>query len=200
MIRFEKKILIDKNEYDFIHRNLFYSRHGENYINYYYDTDMLDLDNLDITCCVCQKEGAFISEIKAYQPNSECIVENSAFAENKYDDSFFRNMNIEFQGELKTYRIKFKYKDCVLYLDKNKYLGYTDYEFKVEYNSDNEKEANYIIYNISKYLYFSGIIDSSKEFIKRTEYQKSKSKRFFHRKKILEMENKGDPNYVFRIG
>jgi uncharacterized protein YjbK len=83
---------------------------------------------------------------------------------------------------------------CEAVLDKNEYLGYTDYELEIEYISDHEKEAQAIFQMIrvlpNLQLRLLGCEDCSTK----KAVAPSKSTRFFERKAILEQALQKNPH------
>ncbi len=58
----------------------------------------------------------------------------------------FTDMGLKLQWELVTKRcVVFKDTDCEVVLDKNEYLGHTDYELEVEYTQEHENDAQAIL-------------------------------------------------------
>ena len=70
---------------------------------------------------------------------------------------------------------------CEVFLDKNDYLGYTDYELEIEYSLDHENEALIVLHRIETILLNNNPSLTLKEFAMRCQNTQSKSKRFFER-------------------
>ena len=95
-------------------------------------------------------------------------------------------MNVRFQGKMTTYRRR--YSPCgnvTAFLDKNIYLGHTDYEFVIEYAERHERYADRFLGKIADRLYLSGATLSPDEFLNRVFVSESKSERFFKKKNLL---------------
>lgn len=185
MQEFEKKVLLTPEEYTCL-RDLGKGEAISNsHINYYYDSDDLQMNNKGITCRIREKEGEYTATIKAHQiQKQECSIENSKIVINEYDDSLFENMHVKLQGELKTERtILYQSNDLEAVLDKNTYLGVTDYELEIEYKSQTDEHAIYLLLLFANILHSSAVIKNVFEFYMRTYFAKSKSERFFKRKK-----------------
>lgn len=184
MLEFEKKIILTETEYNLLFKELFSESAEVNQTNYYYDTDDFKLNSLNITCRIRSKDGKFKAVFKAHQSkDSDCSVEISETAENQYDTALFKDMNLKLQGCLKTYRLNnTRYPGIVLYLDKNSYLGITDYELEIEYRSGKNDLAVSILNSLARRLYSYRVIPDLSEFVKRASCSKSKSERFFERK------------------
>ena len=87
------------------------------------------------------------------------------------------------QGSLITQR-RTVYRDefCEIVLDKNAYLGVTDYELEIEYKEQYEKYAERMLCSVAECLLSGGIIKSLLEFLDRVDNSESKSRRFFKEK------------------
>ena len=181
---FEKKLLIEEDEYitillwlsKFIKKTI-------TQINYYYDTDDLNMNKNGITCRIREIENEFRAEIKKHHYGvSECSCEEAGIAANKNDISFFDGLGVSYKGELTTQRTvicdegKFK-----IVIDKNTYLGINDYEIEIEYTPEEMVRAHKCLQDIA------GILENVYknfdviEFYSRTKNFKSKSERFFER-------------------
>jgi uncharacterized protein YjbK len=92
-------------------------------------------------------------------------------------------MGLQLQGELITERCYIlRNSTCELVLDRNNYLGYTDYELEVEYSKDNESDA------ISILNFFLDMLNYTQADIKKrlgnSDHISSKSQRFFEIKNL----------------
>ena len=67
-------------------------------------------------------------------------------------------------------------------LDRNDYLGYTDYELEIEYSEGCEIISQIILEYTAKLLIDAGILGNVDEFLLRARKPKFKSQRFFERK------------------
>ena len=74
---------------------------------------------------------------------------------------------------------------CEMVLDRNVYLGYTDFELEVEYGKDSEHRAQTLIENIGECLVATEQLTGIDEFLGRVGQSGSKSQRFFERLKNL---------------
>jgi len=63
------------------------------------------------------------------------------------------------------------------------YLDYMDFEMEIEYRKDCEENAIEAIKKAAECLVKANLISSTDEFMLRIKKSKSKSKRFFERKK-----------------
>ena len=180
MLEFEKKILLTKHEYYMLKENRYHSDKTFLQINYYYDTDDYQFNRAGITCRIREKNGICIATVKRHEKSRS--VENSFFLKDKWDNLFFKNMGIYYQGSLTTKRTVFTLCPGIkVMLDENNYLAITDYELEIEYDPCMEKtvmsEINSIIFWLS---FHRGT--SNKNLINHFE---SKSRRFFQRKNAL---------------
>lgn len=181
MLEYEKKISLTEDEYlKILHLT------GEGKLkliqkNYYYDSDDLKMNAQGITCRIREKNGKYKATIKAHkQANEECSIEKTKEALNQYDDSLFSALHLKLQGSLITERvIIFSDDRCEVDLDKNIYLGITDYEMEVEYSPKYEEYAKNLIYQYMNKIYplkpWTHILSRN--------ISKSKSQRFFEQKK-----------------
>lgn len=187
MIEFEKKILLTEDEYGQLLTLGIFAEKPVKQKNYYFDTDNFDLNELNITCRIRKQNGRYKATFKAHQPDfAHCSIENSVDVKSRRDRSFFKNMNVRFQGSLTTYRREFS--PCVgvtAFLDKNIYLGNPDYELEIEYSVKHERQADEFLGKIADSLYISGATLCPEEFLNRVFASESKSERFFKKKTSL---------------
>ena len=190
MLEYEKKILLTAEEYFTLLRLKDKKQSPTIQTNYYYDTDDLKMNLQGITCRIREKNGKYKATIKAHkQANKECSIEKTKDALNKYDDSLFSGMHLKLQGSLTTERV-ILYSDngCEVVLDKNMYLGMTDYELEVEYLPEYEEHASKLIYRHISFLYPLKLC----MLILSQRVSKSKSERFFEYKQKLSCQKEGE--------
>lgn len=185
MLEYEKKIMLTENEYLSLLQLADKSVHSIKQINYYYDSDNLKMNKQGITCRIREKNGKYKATIKAHRSNNQdCSIEKTKEAESQYDDSLFEGLHLKYQGCLTTERtVLYCEIGCEVVLDKNTYLGTTDYELEVEYRSGMKIRAVGLLHNCLAQLYSpmtSLLIGNA-----RTKKCKSKSERFFKRKEEL---------------
>jgi len=165
MREYEYKLLLNKDDYSNILTDLIerYNKYDEIlHINYYFDTK----DNLfhrnDITFRVRQKEETLYLEIKTpVKKENNLSIKNeiskriSSFKEISKE---IKNIELPFQsycditllGTLVTERIKFIVNDKIsIEMDKSFYLGKTDYEIEIEFDSENQEIAEKLFDNLS---------------------------------------------------
>lgn len=78
--------------------------------------------------------------------------------------------------------VLYKDKFCEAVIDRNTYLGFTDYELEIEYIEGHGDEAMHIIKDSAKKLSDYLELYPAEEFLNRVGKSKSKSERFFERK------------------
>ncbi|MBO5968523.1 MAG: CYTH domain-containing protein [Clostridia bacterium] len=189
MIELEKKILLTEHEY-FSLRKYFGKKSMVTQINFYFDTDDLSMNQQNITCRIRLKDGKCNATMK-YHSSMDESSEVEMKIRNGLQDNTFLDMGLRCQGELVTKRcVLIKDATYEVVLDKNEYLGTTDYELEIEYLPNCEHNATKII------KYIAEILENNsdqfiEEFILRTYQVKSKSKRFFERKKKLQLWDEG---------
>ena len=187
MTEYEKKIIITEDEY--CARKSLATKESRKILqtNYYYDTEHFDLCKEGITCRIRKKDNKYTATIKYHNKNEkESSVEKSVPAKNEFDSSLFDKMGVRLQGALFTERIIiFEDEGIEVALDKNTYLGINDYELEIEYSPDRASEAENLLEEFAHALYLDDVVVSIDNFIKRKEHPKSKSERFFERKKLL---------------
>ena len=101
---------------------------------------------------------------------------------NGLESNTFTNMGLKLQGELITKRcVVLNEVNCEAVLDKNEYLGQTDYELEIEYTSEHEKDAQAILEIFRDMLTRRKCFLAYKESLKDVPNVPSKSSRFFER-------------------
>lgn len=184
MLEFEKKSMLWEDEYRFLKEHRYSSGKATFQINHYYDTDSFELDHQGITCRIREKNGICIATVKEHHlKGSDCSTETSRIVKNRYDDTFFRNMDIRYQGSLETTRsVYYGRRGITILLDKNCYLGTVDYEMEIEYDLDHEALALAELDSVISDLTESGILKDPSEFKSRICHSRNKASRFFSRK------------------
>ncbi len=192
MIEYEKKILLTENEYQVLKMTVCKNCREVTQTNYYFDTADFLMNKKGITCRIRAKNGKFTAEVKNHNifekdgSNEEKLFEGSEFC-----SEIFTHFGLFNQGSLITQRTtRQKGSEYKIVLDRNTYLGKTDYELEIEYFEGFEKEALQALENIAKTLFTARTIEDRKEFFKRADKSKSKAERFFEEKidKLEEVE------------
>lgn len=183
MLEFEKKVLLSPQEYDIILKIKQLSP-VQVQINYYFDTDDFSMDKRGITCRIRERNGKFKTTIKNHNLKYlDCGLEEDIIEKAEFDPAPFKSRGLKYQGQLLTERrILLKDDYCEVVLDRNDYLGYTDYELEIEYSEGCEIIAQIILEYTAKSLINAGILKDVEELLIRARNPKSKSQRFFERK------------------
>ena len=180
MLEYEKKIMLTKEEYEALADRSKGAR-LETQTNYYFDTDDFSMNGRGITCRIREKHGKYRTTVKIHSGERTCCsVEEHLCESMEYNSDIFDAMGLKLQGELVTARLYMSEDDsCEMVLDRNTYLGHTDFEIEVEYRKGHENKATECLTRVAEYLAASKLIDSVEEFLHRTGTGKSKSQRFF---------------------
>ena len=192
MIEKEMKILLRREEY-------FALRPPENPYtqpftqrNYYFDTTDYAMDKLGITCRIREKKGKYTTTIKTHdKQNTNCSIEINDDPKHAPDLSIFGDLNLRSHGYMETERIILSKLDGFeVAIDQNTYLGVTDYELEIEYEDDKKHYATNMIQTLAISIE-TELKDAfnSVDFFKRVNKGKSKSARFFEKKRALENKN-----------
>lgn len=182
MIEFEKKLILSEDEYTCLMTHLGQDKPTVTQTNYYFDTDDYDMNRKNTTCRIRLKGDKHVATMKIHSVENDNSTEISLSIRNGIYDNAFIDMGLKLHGELITNRcLIFKDDTCVVFLDKNDYLGYTDYELEIEYSLDHENEALIVLHRIETILLNNNPSLTLKEFALRCQNTQSKSKRFFER-------------------
>lgn len=185
MLEYEKKIMLTSNEYHLILMLMCKNIPMQTQTNYYFDNDDLSMNKKGITCRIRAKNGKYKATIKIHNTgHSDCSVETDLVEKTEFDPRIFNVLGLHNQGELITDRVVI-HKDpvCEMVLDRNVYLGNTDFELEVEYSKESEQEAQKLIESIGDYLVSTGQLTGIDAFINRIGQAKPKSQRFFDKLK-----------------
>lgn len=181
MLEYEKKIMLTEDEYYSIILSMRKHITIQTQINYYFDNDDLSMNEKGITCRIRSKNGTYKATVKKHNAeHSDCSIEVDLVEKTDFDPKIFNVLGLHHQGKLVTERIVM-HKDsaCEMVLDRNVYLGHTDFELEVEYCKESEARAETLIKNVAECLiknkHFTGI----DEFTARVGQGNSKSQRFF---------------------
>lgn len=180
MFEYEKKFLLSGNEYAYLQKEVPASSTVRQ-TNYYFDTKELLLNRRGITCRIREKGGKYLATIKEHGPSGGSL-ERSEEAFGEWDTRFFDGLGVSLMGVLTTDRMTlFKDARCEIVLDKNTYLGTTDYELEAEYLPEAEAYADALLSVIATRLSlgFAGLTPAA--FLERCGEGESKSRRFFDR-------------------
>lgn len=186
MLEREKKVLLTEDEYTAIINIMGKNPLETRQINYYFDTDDLSMDSKGITCRIRAKNGHYQTTIKKHNTEQpECSIEEDISVGATFDASPFKNMGLSFQGELITDRtILYIDSLCDVAIDRNTYLGCTDYELEIEHKEIGKGRAQILIERIAAKLVTANILKDPHTFLDRVGRGKNKSQRFFERKRM----------------
>ncbi len=183
MLECEKKILLNKDEYYAIITLMHTHDPAMRQINYYFDTDDFSLNKKGITCRIRAKDGKFKTTVKVHDvQDSDQSIELELFEKTELDLNSLKFLGLRHKGELITERI-IAHKDsyCEIVLDRNTYLGHSDYELEAEYRKEYEEHVQGVLREIAESLVVIGILIDKNMFLARVGKAKPKSQRFFKR-------------------
>lgn len=184
MIELEKKMSLTRQEYEYLLKCFGLGLEAVRQINYYFDTDDFSMNDQRITCRIRFKDGRYEGTIKQHIANTDKSMETDIQVRNGVTDNDFIDMGLKLQGVLTTNRhIVLRDSNYEVALDKNDYLGYTDYELELEYMTDRENDTNAALVSILDILPYRIFSLPPQEIILRCEKAQSKSERFFARRK-----------------
>ena len=195
MTELEKKLLLTEDEYNYLMERLGYEsslvqKPITKQINYYFDTDDLVMNRKNTTCRIRLKDGEYKAIMKQHSSNTDQSTETEMEIYKGLDNNSFTDMGLKLQGELVTERcVILKNIGCEAVLDKNEYLGHTDYELEIEYLPEFENYAQTIYRIILDMLTQRKCLLAYKESYEHKPSAPSKSNRFFGRRATME-ENK----------
>ncbi len=184
MQEFEKKLMLSKEAYEYLRKNICQDACSFFQTNYYFDTDDFSMNKRGVTCRIRQKNGVYKATIKNHSVQKlDCSIEEDLAEKNYFDLNAFSSLGVHLQGDLVTERIVvFADNTCEMVLDRNIYLGTVDYELEIEYLLGFEEKATELLNEIISGLLRQGFA------VSRDEMQSiSKSARFFEKLK----ESKG---------
>ena len=192
MVELEKKMLLTKDEYDYLLEHFgkddpIKDKPIVKQVNYYFDTQDLSMNRQNITCRIRLKDGKYIATMKCHTNDSDHSTETSIEVRNGIFDNGFIDMGLTLQGVLTTDRcviIKDEY--CEVVLDKNSYLDNEDYELEIEYTSEHEKKAASILRVFKDLLLRRKCFLAYQESFADKPSIPSKSSRFFERRAMVE--------------
>ena len=186
MTECEKKLLLSEEAYNALMEQFSSSRKPiVTQVNYYFDTDDFAMSRQDTTCRIRLKDGQYQATMKRHAAGTDQSTEAEMEIYAGLDHNAFTDMGLKLWGALTTHRcVLLKNPHLEVVLDKNEYLGYTDYELEIEYLPEYEKEARAVLKEVEKALqrkrspiYNIGIFSAGL----------NKSKRFFKRMKAAEV-------------
>ncbi len=183
MLEYEKKIMLTEDEYLSIVMLMCRCVTPQTQTNYYFDDDNFSMNKKGATYRIRAKDGKYKATIKNHNTEQqECSTEVDLVEKLEFDPQIFDMFGLHYQGELVTDRVVI-YKDsvCEVVLDRNMYLGHTDFELEVEYCRESEQRAQVFIESIAEYLVATEQLADVEELLVRVGKGGSKSERFFKR-------------------
>lgn len=186
MTECEKKLLLSEEAYNaLMERFSSAQKQIVTQVNYYFDTDDFAMNRQDTTCRIRLKDGQYQATMKRHAAGTDQSTEAEMEIYAGLDHNAFTDMGLKLWGALTTHRcVLLKNPHLEVVLDRNEYLGYTDYELEIEYLPEYEKEARAVLKEVEKALqrkrspiYNIGIFSAGL----------NKSKRFFKRMKAAEV-------------
>lgn len=181
MLEYEKKIMLSEDEYLSILMLMCKYAPIQTQTNYYFDNDVLSMNDKGITCRIRAKDGKYKATVKKHNvEHPDCSVEVDLAEKTEFDPQIFSVFGLHHQGELVTDRVVMhKDSTCEMVLDRNVYLGHTDFELEVEYCKESEHKAQSLIENIAECLVATERLTEINDFFARIGKGGSKSQRFF---------------------
>ena len=178
MFELEKKVLLSAREYKILCKKFNTSKPAVQ-INYYYDTPSLDMNRSNTTCRIRKRNGICTATVKTHNLGSrDRSIERSQRVKNEYDACLFADSGMVLQGSLKTERASItRYPGIRIDIDKNTYLGFTDYELEIEYTPESGPSCSLLLNQISEFLGYSLNSRRYEDFIFRTQYTAKKPSR-----------------------
>ena len=185
MLEYEKKVILTEKEYFAIIELMCRREPCVTQTNYYFDTDDYSMNHKGITCRIREKNRTYKTIVKNHGANyTDCSVEVELAETTEFDPQIFNALGLRYQGKLITERIVV-HKDsrCKMLLDRNTYLGHTDFELEVEYSKGEERSAQTVLENTALALISYDLLNNINEFFARVGKGGSKSQRFIERLK-----------------
>lgn len=160
-IEIEFKNLLTKEEYTFLLNELPFPEQGKKQINYYFETESLDLKSRRSALRIREKDGTYYLTLKepfktgllethdilTKSEASQWISGNMISKPNT--TSRFKHLNVDpldlqYIGSLTTIRREYDNNGFIIVLDKSMYNGHTDYELEIEAPSYHEGEKYFL--------------------------------------------------------
>lgn len=202
MTELEKKMLISKDEYEYLMEHFgcespLIQKPIVTQVNYYFDTDDFSMNRKNTTCRIRLKEGKYKATMKQHSLESDHSTETELEVRDGIRDNAFIDIGLKLQGELITERcIILKDFDCEVALDKNTYLAHEDYELEIEYAPEHEKNASSIMRIFQNVLLRRKYFLAYQESFMKQPSVPSKSNRFFTKKSAIEQAFKERENEI----
>ena len=179
---YEKKVLLDKKEFDCLLETFLVKRQAS-HTNFYYDTDSFDGNRQGVTCRIRKENGVYTATMKHHGVLSdECSREISMVVNDEWDGRLFEGLQVSLKGSMITERHWIVDEDGLeAVLDRNTYLWYTDYELEIEYVPEKENEATQLFKSIIQVLHPDSSDDTYSDYECRAKLTQNKSQRWVKR-------------------
>ena len=187
MIEHEKKLLLNKKEYEVLVKHYGANRPTATQVNHYYDTNEWSMNKEGVTCRIRYENGQFTATMKIHSKHPyDSSIEMVMHMGEGLHKNIFTDMGLSYQGALITRRTPLIKNDhCEMMVDMNQYLGETDYELEIEYKEGYEFSAVMLMLQVVKILRENCKGDIFESIDNRIKNPKRKSQRFFERKESL---------------
>lgn len=180
MIERELKILLTAEEFIGLQMTMCKYLKPQIQTNYYFDTETLSMNQKGVTCRIRFKDGIYKATVKSHNRDTSISTECDLGESKELFPNIFSVLGFCCYGNLSTERFMlFKNDELEMVLDRNSYLGKTDYELEIEYAENCYDKAMNELYNIADILFSNRIIQNKEYFVMRAKHAKSKSERFF---------------------
>lgn len=154
-IEIEFKNLLTKDEYTLLLNELPFPDQGKKQINYYFETESLDLKSHRSALRIREKEGTFYLTLKEpYETGlleTHDVLTQEEFSQwitgtiiakpntlNRLKHLNINPLHLQYIGNLTTIRREYENNSFIIVLDKSMYNGLTDYELEIEAPSYDE--------------------------------------------------------------
>lgn len=180
-----KKILITQIEYEILKCLLPEDSKSSAQAIYYYDTDDMLLNKLGASCRIAESDGKHMAYISMVEGSED--IETSLPVDGPFDKSFFKGLNVKYQGKMLIER-NILYKDVLvcITLDKNLYLSVEDYELGITYVTGQEHLVDHLLFYYQRQIAECMNIKGDLKFLLQGRSYKRRSQRFFFRKKHID--------------
>ena len=185
MLEYEKKIMLTEKEYFAIVELMCRREPCVIQTNYYFDTDDYRMNEKRITCRIREKDRIYKTILKNHGAKyTNCSMEVELGESMEFDPQIFNALGLFCHGKLITERmLVLKDSRCKMVLDRNTYLGHTDFELEIEYCKGEEHWTQRFLENVALSLISYGLLNNINEFFARLGNGGFKSQRFFERLK-----------------
>lgn len=191
MYKYQRNIIITPYEYEILSNVIPCDSKTIHQVNYYYDSDKYEMNGMGITCYIKEIGNEYIAIVRSIDTAGQnSFKTRSKQVQNPYDKSLFEGLKVQYKGKMICER-QILYQDNLIeiMLDKNIYFDTIDYELEAIYACENENLLMHLLH------YFQNIVrsclnnNSYLNIIKQSNSAKSKSQRFFLKKKYKENQN-----------